>query len=160
MHGFYVTITAIIIIGSSLPICFLLYLNADPKFDLIIWKAVLCVILFELSFAPFVYAAAVLGWLDIVYVLLLWGLLYTVIVKFSSFGAVFVALLVGVLLSFPLSSLVKISGYSIDITLANWLSLFSSSKDNFDSLKLFYRLFWALAPALSSYVLIKSMKVT
>ena len=160
MYRPYLFICCLMFVAAGFPMLVIRYATQKADRKLVVWKKILCIVLFEISFAPtatnFLLGRGNMGFLDCLYFIMIWLIFcifsFSLPAKISIIAPVFL----GLLLVEPLSLFVAMTdhgltvvhrhGHTVDLAIAgNKVAAFFQD---------FYRLAWAVFPLIGFHYLL------
>lgn len=155
MHSLDIIIIVLLFIAALIPMAVLFACKKYLDYRLSWLKSVACFLLFEFSFAPYAYAGAVLGGLDLVYFISIWAIFYLFYFKFTPLLSLAFSFIGGLLLTTPVSLFISYSSGDILFSITQGIRLSFSEQSNI--YLIFYRLGWTIMPMVGTYFIMQSM---
>lgn len=164
MSSFGIFMGILILVASLFPLGVLQYTKRKTGLKIAVWKQILCVFLFELSFAPyttvFFLGRGNMGFVDCFYFILIWIFFYIARSLLPVRITIIAPVVFGLMLIYPASLFITISdGHlafshnpfgSIDLTRGRNIVL--------DFLHDLYGIAWAVLPLVGVHYLLKSIE--
>lgn len=155
----------LILAMSLLPLGAIKYVDHKTGHKMAVWKQVICVSLFEFSFAPYTsflfLASAHIGWMNLIYFILIWMLFYVFRFVLPARFTVIAPIVLGLMLMEPASSFITMSDGHIAINLepSRTIDLSRRGDKVLDFLHILYRTAWAVLPLVGVHYLMKSRPI-
>lgn len=147
------------LVMSLLPLGLLQHLGYKTGHKkIVIWKIVLCIILFEISCTPYAYLSF-LGWLDLIYFSLAWMFFYIARFLLPARVTVIAPVLFGLMLMYPASSFITMSNGHLAFSHDTFVIDLTQGRDKvLDFMQALFRAAWAVLPLVGVHYLMKSIE--
>jgi hypothetical protein len=155
MHSLDTIIVILLFMAALIPMAVLYACKKYLDYRLSWFKSVACFFLFEFSFAPYAYAGAVLGGLDLVYFISIWAIFYFFYFRLTPLLSLAFSFIGGLLLTTPVSLFISYSSGDIIFSISQGVSLSFNERSNI--YLIFYKLGWAVMPMVCTHFIMQSM---
>lgn len=162
MDRFGIFMGVLMLVASLFPLGVLQYFKRKTGLKIAIWKQILCVFLFEISFAPyttvFFLGRGYMGFLDCFYFLLIWTFFYIARSLLPARISIIAPVVFGLMLMYPASLFITISDGHLAFSHNPFESIDLTRGRNkvLDFMHDLSKIAWAVLPLVGTHYLMKS----
>lgn len=153
----------LMLVASLFPLGVLQYLKHRTGLKIAVWKQILCVFLFELSFAPyttvFFLGRGNMGFVDCFYFFLIWTFFYIARSLLPARISIIAPVVFGLMLIEPVSFFITISDGHLAFSdgSSRAIDLSRGGDKILDFMHALYKIAWAVLPLVGTHYLMKSI---
>lgn len=164
MADLLILIGIFILVISASPFSMLQYLKYKKGFRVAIWKTILCIILFTISFLPYAFSLFLIsansGWINLIYFILIWVFFYIAHFVLPARISIIAPILLGLMLMIPASSFITVFHGHLVISLepSQAIDLARGKNKLLDFLHDLFGIAWAILPLVGVHYLMNSIE--